>query len=247
MRVSCVCVCVCVCMQGLDPSFCQRLPEWRLNSKYALTVQPHTDMPAAEYPAALVAALQQLRGLRLQPAGEAELHLQGWQWTAAMGEPAAAALSQLAQAGLKISVSAGEHITTDALSALLQVAPHMELVHVWSLDLQSDQHAAAAWPQADLQFTRLDLQQMLRLPHPGLEGVRSIDAATLYVKDYLYQVRCKRGQAGHALTHGTIEVRVYVLQVTTRTNTESSKCLHRVEDSCVYMSVCVVSALLDAG
>ncbi len=57
----CVCVCVCVYTQGINAAFCDRLSEWQIDT-YAVHLHPDSDLPAADQPAALRAALGQLCG-----------------------------------------------------------------------------------------------------------------------------------------------------------------------------------------
>ncbi len=181
-----------VTLQGLDASMCQRFPEWQMTVKETnfmgtSRLQPAYQLPADEHPAALLAALRQLRGLRFAAGTAVRLH--GWRWTAAMAASAAEILSTMPTQQPTWKLFDNNRLTTDSFNFILQLAPHVQSVWAHGLDLQSEQHVNAAWPAAtQLKLYSLDIMQLQKLPHKGMQGVRTLRVAQFNMVNYIYQV-----------------------------------------------------------
>ncbi len=153
---------------------------------------PGDQLPAAAQPAVLVATLQQLRGLQMQPAScGVAVHLADWDWTVAMAVAVIPAVQQLTQLGFTMHLDF-THTTRETFQALLQMAPHVKSAWLLRPELQSDHHLSTPWPSTDISFHCLDLMQLLKFPHPGTQGVREVRGMYLDLKDYIYQVGRRR-------------------------------------------------------
>ncbi len=186
-------------MQGMDADLLDHIAGWRIQCK-RVRMDLDGSMPAADRHAAFNAMLQQL-GELLQPGVPAELQAGCWQWTAELSDAftAAAAASSSGGGGGSGGHGGTQHrllpptrllqpLTDALLGMVLATGAHMPSLSVPSLALQSDQHAAAAWPWHELSVETVDVADLRKLPGNSWPSTRRIRCRVLVLSS-LQQVK----------------------------------------------------------
>ncbi len=187
-------------MQGLEPAFAERLPEWVFDMP-VLSLHPSAQLAAIDQPEALRNALTQLNTHLPTPAPVIELS--GWRLTDAFVSTLATALP--AQSGLRLGVELGVVRTASGtiLSDLRRMSPR-----VCSLSAKSFKGTEALttpWPWAALfvsSVTSVELPALLSMPTSGNGEERTICAGEVRLDSTLTQVRlCDCAHTYRWLTH----------------------------------------------
>ncbi len=166
LRDGTVCVCVCVfAPQGLEP----RVVASFSNVSVSVEFYEVTAMCSKEkHATALRNAMQQLGSLHVETAARRVCVLSGWALTDEVLSVVADMTPTLADTGF--GWCGLQALTSQQLSSLLRVGPRLCRLSVYSLSLQSDQHANTPWPWDELTVLQCDAAMLLRLPNPGGEG-----------------------------------------------------------------------------
>ncbi len=205
-------LCLVMYAQGLSAASIERLTEWTFVLKEVSVL--HGNLPTADHPAALRAALGQLHdGLRVVKRGhdssrgpgegqggsgagvvaadnQCTVRLCDWPWTPELLRTVAPYYVAYAEKQLKLRLTEIPTLTDELLSAAIEVAPLMPVLRAEKIALQSDQHAAAAWPWDTLGIEVADALQLLMLPAPSGPGaLRSLVLQQLTIPSVIPQVR----------------------------------------------------------
>ncbi len=137
-----------------------------------------------------IALLQRaLRGIAKLPWEGVTVQLAEVDWTDAAAEAVTAALPTLTHLNLTTDIHKCTVLTDALLGLVLQLAPNMRSLHVWSLSLQSDQHANTPWPWEELTIDMLDIGQLGRLPMPAHDAMTTIRSQKIELLSVDEQVR----------------------------------------------------------
>lgn len=214
-------LCVCVCVQPWAPVVKERMSEWQFD--VSRVVLESGDFDTSESQAStLHNTLQLLQAMQSAPGSQSVLELAGWFGTrhipfysyrgrrAHDWEPhdvlrvVSDAVPLLPQLRVRVGAtgdSAATFVLSDKLlTALLQSGTNIRNIDFADIQLQSDQHAAAAWPWDELWVKGgVCVASLLRLPYPGGQGApRMVRTDRLVFDTVPTQVRLR---LAHTHTH----------------------------------------------